>query len=222
MARREVSEGQERQEELERENMIMKAKLSNAGGNAGTSTPSTIVPNSRIPSVISSPRNESHASPSTSPTFPDKHSPETPRSTALFRSHRNNRISTTSSVPGFEALEFGSPLMSQTIQFVSKSSNGSYDSPVKPTQPTSRIPFPTSTTSFALRRGSKMSTESSTTFASHDEFDRSFDSASSAPPLAEDLRGLKERDAAFLEDLTNEVPKETLEEQSINLSHLLS
>lgn len=137
--------------------------------------------------------------------------------------------STASSAIGFEGLgnlEVGSPLLSQTMQFPSKSSNSSFSSPTKSRRGpafaplASRIPFQ------VVRKVDDADSEPP--FATHaseeEEEDRSFDSTSSVPNTDTEpvFRGLNERDDAFLNELTHEIPKETLEEQHKNLAHLLS
>ncbi|GAA6060410.1 hypothetical protein JCM10212_002178 [Sporobolomyces blumeae] len=147
--------------------------------------------------------------------------------------------------------EMGSPLMSQTMAFGPKSSYGSNDSPVKPSMTnrpmsfppllfggrpaSSAIPFPTSTTTSmsipSVRRGSKLSNRSVSSTGNsepHDLGERSFDSTSSVPQTEvsqegdeDDENGLKRRDAAFLDDLTHEIPQDVLDEQNVSLHHLI-
>ncbi|GAA5978013.1 hypothetical protein JCM5350_006298 [Sporobolomyces pararoseus] len=131
-----------------------------------------------------------------------------------FRQKRTiSTHSTASSTMGFAgitAFEIGSPLLSQTLHFGSKSSDGTYSTPTNPLN-SSRVPFP------STRRVSTATGVAS----EEEEIDRSFDSTTSYD-AGEDEKGLTERDRALLENFTNEIPKETLEVHHRNLSHLLS
>ncbi|GAA5913911.1 hypothetical protein JCM5296_000294 [Sporobolomyces johnsonii] len=130
--------------------------------------------------------------------------------------------------------EIGSPLMGQTMAFGPKSSFGSNASPLKarssaaPTTfggqfsrlrlplPGSSSPFPPPSTETVERLKNKMSTVSSSMTIGSDEYDdyaeRSFESISSATGGgagdAAGLARLRDKDAAFLADLTAEIPSD--------------
>ncbi|GAA5904772.1 uncharacterized protein JCM6883_003898 [Sporobolomyces salmoneus] len=194
------------------------------------SSPSTIVPatSTSPPGSPTLTMNQDNplAPPSTSLRPPSSPIPSTFRQKRTVSMHSN-----ASSAMGFEALgklDVGSPLISQTMAFP-KSSIGSLSSPTKSTFPfaslPSRIPFPSSRkTAAATSTNGPSSTGLASERDDENQEDRSFDSTSSYPCTESevDLKGLRERDDAFLNELTNEIPKETLEEQHRNLSHLLS
>ena len=175
-------------------------------------SPSTVVP----PTSTSPPGSPTLTMDPAEPHSKDPHLPSRsplPASSNFRQKRTISTHSTASSTMGFAgitAFEIGSPLLSQTLHFGSKSSDGTYSTPTKPLT-SSRVPFP------STRRVSTATGVAS----EEEEIDRSFDSTTSYD-AGEDEKGLTERDRALLENFTNEIPKETLEVQHRNLSHLLS
>ncbi|GAA5990131.1 hypothetical protein JCM11641_001065 [Rhodosporidiobolus odoratus] len=258
--RRELVEGRAREEELERENLTMGAKLASseisrseyAGSPAlrlhGSSscpphTNGLVSPNSRTTPTASS--RHAHSSSSTSSSaFNRSESPtltmsrntsnqtavvaqdealSTPSAKRTTPARHVSKDSYTSSSSGIEPNglgEISSPLMGQTISFGPKSSYGSNASPLKErsSPPTaflhrgqfSSLRLPLDPSSSALLnpndRLSKLSTASCGSGGDEDSeyADRSFDSGASVP--AGSLGRLRERDEAFLADLTAEIP----------------
>ncbi|GAA5962198.1 hypothetical protein JCM3765_003895 [Sporobolomyces pararoseus] len=193
---------------LEQEKEAMMSTTTSKANSPSTVVPATSTSPPGSPTLTMEP-GEPH---SKDPHLPPRSPP--PASSAYRQRRTISTHSTASSTMGFagiSAFEIGSPLLSQTLHFGgSKSSDGTFSTPTKPLA-SSRVPFP------STRRVSTATGVAS----EEEENDRSFDSTTSYD-AGEDEKGLTERDRALLENFTNEIPKETLEVQHRNLSHLLS
>ncbi|GAA5934270.1 hypothetical protein JCM1841_005420 [Sporobolomyces salmonicolor] len=175
-----------------------------------------------------------HVSPSTPVTKQQPNGSSLPRDRARAVS-KDSLASSSSELEPTGLGEIGSPLMGQTMAFGPKSSFGSNASPLKARSSAApptliprfggqfsrlRLPLPSSSPpppsppSTEERLKNKMSTISSSMTIGSDEYDdyaeRSFESISSATGAgdAAGLARLRDKDAAFLADLTAEIPPE--------------
>lgn len=247
-------EGREREEELERENVVMGARLTAAEMNRSeysgsptmrleTPMPTTPLPfGLPLPSDCNTPTpRRQHGSASTTDSAPRSGSPtltfaangassaqqasssDTNRTPATRRvadrdrhASKESLASSSSGLKGNGLGDLGSPLMGQTMNFGPKSSYGSTASPLKFRSAAPVVLAPPHRGQFShLRlpsasptspnRLSKLSNASSgaTDEDDSDMADQSFDSSVSVPPAGGRAK-LRQRDEAFLADLTGE------------------